>query len=692
MLDFIWKYKYIFYSFIFLIFLYSLYLISNPKIFFDTERILKYADDIQIELKESFNDKNLLLLGVELEDEISYQKIKKIDSTYKLISSDTLIKLERSIFSEKRMLFSGLFFHSFNVLNTDSEVKYNSSLAKLEEKSSLFLSNDFKKLFFILEMQDNLESDVQENLIFNIKKKLKNLNPKNVFVSGQIPSELYMQENVVKELFLLTILSAFFCFLILWVFTLNLKFVFLTLLSVIFSVVISMSISQFIYGGIELVMIIMPAIIFIVCVSDLMHLINDNQQFISDKKEFFKQKIKNIGIPVGLTSLTTGIGFLSFCFSDVLPITRFGFITTLGIIVSLFIILVSYSICVDLNFHLIKGNQFFNKMINNFISFIVNYKNKFSFYLLLISLFALSIYGMSNFRIDNYLTDEVNTNSRLYKEMSFFNDNFGGIKPVTFKIPIEKNVNIKSLLNFEKFLQSNDFSLDFSLTSLVENPEFVNKSMLKKITKDNYKIQTRMNDLGSKYSFAVFEKIKLKAKELALDLKVGGAGYLFDQVSNQLTREILYGLLIAILTIGVLFVLINGFNLNYFFVALIPNVFPILVAIGILCLTNFYFSLSNAFIFAIVFGLIVDDSIHILSSYRFNISRGMDKELAISNSMNITARAVIKTTIVVIVSLLPLLLSEFKSVSQLSIITIVSAVIAIVFDLLYLPKLIKKFL
>nr|MBC8295060.1 MMPL family transporter [Pelagibacterales bacterium] len=606
--------------------------------------------------------------------------------------SDTLIKLERSIFSEKRMLFSGLFFHSFNVLNTDSEVKYNSSLAKLEEKSSLFLSNDFKKLFFILEMQDNLESDVQENLISDIKKKLKNLNPKNVFVSGQIPSELYMQENVVKELFLLTILSAFFCFLILCVFTLNLKFVFLTLLSVIFSVVISMSISQFIYGGIELVMIIMPAIIFIVCVSDLMHLINDNQKFIADKKEFFKQKIKNIGIPVGLTSLTTAIGFLSFCFSDVLPITRFGFITTLGIIVSLFIILVSYSICVDLNFHLIKGNQFLNKMINNFISFIVNYKNQFSFYLLLISLFALSVYGVSNFRIDNYLTDEVNTNSRLYKEMSFFNDNFGGIKPVTFKIPIEKNVNIKSLLNFEKFLQSNDFSLDFSLTSLVENPEFVNKSMLQKITKDNYKIQTRMNDLGSKYSFAVFEKIKLKAKELALDLKVGGAGYLFDQVSNQLTREILYGLLIAILTIGVLFVLINGFNLNYFFVALIPNVFPILVAIGILCLTNFYFSLSNAFIFAIVFGLIVDDSIHILSSYRFNISQGMDKELAISNSMNITARAVIKAAIVVIVSLLPLLLSEFKSVSQLSIITIVSAVIAIVFDLLYLPKLIKKFL
>ena len=110
MLDFIWKYKYVLYSIIFLIFFYALYLISNPKIFFDTERILKYADDIQIELKESFNDKNLLLLGVEFEDEISFEEIQKIDSTYNLISNDTLIKFERSIFSEKRMIFSGLFF------------------------------------------------------------------------------------------------------------------------------------------------------------------------------------------------------------------------------------------------------------------------------------------------------------------------------------------------------------------------------------------------------------------------------------------------------------------------------------------------------------------------------------------------------------------------------------------------------
>ena len=692
MLDFIWKYKYSCFLFIFCVFIYSSYLLSNPKIFFETERILKYADDIQVELKESVNDKNLLLIGIEFDDTISYNEIIFLDSVYNIIKNDTLITLERSVFSDKRMIYSGLFFHSVNVLDINSPNRYNASIKKLSSKPSLFFSENFTSLFFIVEIKDGLDEKVQRNIISSIKNNFFSINPENVYVSGQIPSELYMQEKVVSELIFLTILSAIFCFLILWLFTFNFRFVIITLLSVLFSVVISISLSQLIYGGIELVMIIMPAIIFIVCVSDLMHLINDNNIVIKNKKEFFKQKVKNIGVPVGLTSLTTAIGFLSFCFSEVLPITRFGLITTLGILISLFIIIISYSICVDLNFHLFRGNKKINKLINSFIRSIINFTNKFYSNIIIVTMVVFAFYGMTKVSVDNYLTDEVNTKSQLFKEVDFFNQNFGGIKPISFKIPISDDVKIEQLIKFEDFLEEKGFSLDFSINRLVENPQFLSRKLLKKITKDVYKIQTRMTDIGSRKSFLVYNTVKEKAVDLDLTLKIGGAGYLFDQVGDKLTKEILYGLLVAILTIGFLFIIINNFNVKYFFVALIPNVFPILVAIGILCLSNFYFGLSNAFIFAIVFGLIVDDSIHILSSYRFNVKRGMDKDEAIEQSLTITARAVIKTTIIVIVSLIPLLLSEFKSVSQLSIITIISAIIAIIFDLIYLPKLIRRFL
>ena len=227
---------------------------------------------------------------------------------------------------------------------------------------------------------------------------------------------------------------------------------------------------------------------------------------------------------------------------------------------------------------------------------------------------------------------------------------------------------------------------------MFQYPNKISKSLYKKLTKDGYIIRSRMRDIGANKSLIKVNKIKNKAEELNLNLKVGGRGYLFDQVSNTLTYEIIYGLFIAILIIGLLFFILNDFNFRYFFIALIPNIFPILVCIGIMSFTGFYLSLSNAFIFAIIFGLIVDDSIHILSSFRFNMKRGLSKSEAINESLSITARAVVKTTIIVIVSLLPLLISDFKSVYQLSLLTIISAILALIFDLIYLPMIIRKYL
>ena len=57
-----------------------------------------------------------------------------------------------------------------------------------------------------------------------------------------------------------------------------------------------------------------------------------------------------------------------------------------------------------------------------------------------------------------------------------------------------------------------------------------------------------------------------------------------------------------------------------------------------------------------------------------------------------TFHAVIKTTLVIVVSLLPLLFSQFTSISQLASITITAAIIALVFDILLLPILLAKYI
>ena len=128
------------------------------------------------------------------------------------------------------------------------------------------------------------------------------MNNATVYITGQIKGELYIKEKVIQELKYMTFFSALLCCLILWFFSRNIRFVSVVILSVLISVMISFMISQVLFGGIELVMIIMPAILFIVCISDFMHLVNDDTESKVKQFDYFKRQINTIGKPVALTS------------------------------------------------------------------------------------------------------------------------------------------------------------------------------------------------------------------------------------------------------------------------------------------------------------------------------------------------------------------------------------------------------
>ena len=690
MISFIWKYKYVLFTFIVFVFILSITQLQNTNIYSESERMLKYAEDVEVDYSKSNNEKSLFLVGLEYSDSISFDEFLALNTLQEQLEENEYVKEIRSIFNDKRVINSGLMPISYKILNLKNSIGYEKSLERIREKKSSYLSSDFRKTLFLVETNDSLNQQQNKEFIEILKNSFED-SSKKVYVSGQTRNELYIQSKVKEELLFATLLSAILCCLVLWFFTSNLRFVVLTLLSVLFSVTISFYFSHLLFGGIELVMIIMPAIIFIVCISDMMHLLN-NRFNPKNKKEYFVNQIRKVGIPVALTSFTTSVGFLSFCFSDVLPILRFGIATTIGVLVSLFIVLIFYAICVDKIEKIGSLNSKRDEKLNDFLYKIIHLKYNWKLTVLLINMTGLAAFGVYNYEVNNYATDELNKKSVVYKEMQFFNDDFGGYKPVVFNLENNEDIDIEKIIQLEKYIISQGFFLDFSIDGMFQNPDKISKNLYHKLTKDGYRIRSRMQDIGANKSLIKVNRIKDKAKELNLNLKVGGRGYLFDQVSNILTYEIIYGLFIAILIIGLLFFILNDFNFRYFFIALIPNIFPILVCIGIMSFTGFYLSLSNAFIFAIIFGLIVDDSIHILSSFRFNMKRGLSKSEAINESLSTTARAVVKTTIIVIVSLLPLLISDFKSVYQLSLLTIISAILALIFDLIYLPMIIRKYL
>lgn len=692
MIKFVWKHKYRLLSLIILCFIFSIYTLKNPKIFYDSERILKYAEDLEIEKKEIDDSSNLFLVGVEYYEKVQLDDLIKLQSLHYDLYEDENITSSQSVFNDISLHGLNFFFPFGNNQKIENKKDFNDFIKKINSKESLFISKDQKKFFYIIILKSGLGEDFNKKFIKNLEYKFNTLEAPSIYITSQVKGEIYIKEKVIKELLYITFISAFLCSLILWIFSRNIKFVSIVIISVLFSITISLMISQILFGGIELVMIIMPAILFIVCISDFMHLVNDNGETKKSKLEYFKYQVNNIGKPVALTSITTAIGFLSFCFSNVLPISRLGMITTIGISISLFVILVTYSICIELNLHIIKGKNLQTNKIDNLISKFIKFQNSKKSIPLIFIMSFLCLFGINYFEINNHIYDEFNKSSDLYKEMQFFDKNFGGYKEVFFNIEINDNLKLDSIIKLENEIKSMGFTLDYSLFGSFKDLKSINENYFQEIEEKQISMKTRMPDIGSKESLIIYNKINQKANDLNIKIQLKGNGYLFDKLSDKITLEILFGLMIAILTICLLFLIISNFNFKYFLIILIPNTFPIFVCIGLMSLGTFYFSLSNAFIFAIIFGLIVDDSIHIITSYRFNILRGASKKEAIDKSLRVTGKAVIKTTLIIIVTLIPLLFSEFNSISQLGLLTIVSAIIAIVFDLIYLPKLIRYFL
>lgn len=692
MIKFVWKHKYRLLSLIILCFIFSIYTLKNPKIFYDSERILKYAEDLEIEKKEIDDSSNLFLVGVEYYEKVQFEDLIKLQSIHYDLYEDENITSSQSVFNDISLHGLNFFFPFGNNLKIENKKDFNDFIKKINSKESLFISKDQKKFFYLIILKSGLGEDFNKKFIKNLEYKFNTLEAPSIYITSQVKGEIYIKEKVIKELLYITFISAFLCSLILWIFSRNIKFVSIVIISVLFSITISLMISQILFGGIELVMIIMPAILFIVCISDFMHLVNDNGETKKSKLEYFKYQVNNIGKPVALTSITTAIGFLSFCFSNVLPISRLGMITTIGISISLFVILVTYSICIELNLHIIKGKNLQTNKIDNLISKFIKFQNSKKSIPLIFIMSFLCLFGINYFEINNHIYDEFNKSSDLYKEMQFFDKNFGGYKEVFFNIEINENLKLDSIIKLENEIKSMGFTLDYSLFGSFKDLKSINENYFQEIEEKQISMKTRMPDIGSKESLIIYNKINQKANDLNIKIQLKGNGYLFDKLSDKITLEILFGLMIAILTICLLFLIISNFNFKYLLIILIPNTFPIFVCIGLMSLGTFYFSLSNAFIFAIIFGLIVDDSIHIITSYRFNILRGVNKKEAIDKSLRVTGKAVIKTTLIIIVTLIPLLFSEFNSISQLGLLTIVSAIIAIVFDLIYLPKLIRYFL
>jgi predicted RND superfamily exporter protein len=175
------------------------------------------------------------------------------------------------------------------------------------------------------------------------------------------------------------------------------------------------------------------------------------------------------------------------------------------------------------------------------------------------------------------------------------------------------------------------------------------------------------------------------------DATFTGAAVMMDNTHRYIVRNVIRGLLGAIILIGI----IMGFlfrSWRIVIISLVTNIVPLIITAGIMSLNGIEMRLSTSIIFIIAFGIAVDDSIHFLSKFKHEIAAGKSRNEAIRRTFRTTGKAMIVTTMILSGGFLTLSLSEFLGTHYLGVYISLTLFIALLADLMILPCALQLFL
>ena len=145
---------------------------------------------------------------------------------------------------------------------------------------------------------------------------------------------------------------------------------------------------------------------------------------------------------------------------------------------------------------------------------------------------------------------------------------------------------------------------------------------------------------------------------------------------------------IALVVITPLMMMLLG-SLRLGLIAMIPNLFPIVLTLGLMGWTDQPLEMFSLLIGSVALGLAVDDTIHFMHGFRQRFSESGDVEDAVRKTLRTTGQALLFTSIVLSVGFFIYVLSDLSNLRRFGLFTAFSIVMAFLADVLLAPALMK---
>ena len=156
------------------------------------------------------------------------------------------------------------------------------------------------------------------------------------------------------------------------------------------------------------------------------------------KKEIILKTTSKMFWPILYTVLTTVCAFLSLIFSEIKPIIDFGWMMTLGLIVSFLVTfsllptLISFVSDVSVNINE-NRNSIFTNLLGK-----ISINNKSLIFIVSALIFFVSIFGISRLEVENSFINYFSKNTENYKGMKLIDEKLGGTTPLEVIIKFPK--------------------------------------------------------------------------------------------------------------------------------------------------------------------------------------------------------------------------------------------------------------
>ncbi|WP_075344052.1 efflux RND transporter permease subunit [Tenacibaculum agarivorans] len=584
-------------------------------------------------------------------------------------------------------------------------------------------------------------ADFIEQILIPEVEKFEADNNLQVRISGMPYIRTLNSKNIADEMLLFVGGALLITAIIFFFFFRSFRATFITLLVVGVGVVWAFGFIGLLGYELTVLTALIPPLIIVIGVPNAVFLINKYQQEVKkhgNQAKSLQRVISKIGNATLMTNITTASGFATFVFVKSQLLREFGILASINIIsifiLALLIIPILYS------FMPLPQKKHLNHLEKRWMENVVNWmesavrNQRITIYITTVIIIILSMAGLTLIRVSGSLIEDMPKGKQFYKDIKFFENEFGGIMPLEILVDTKKEKGVMKLSTLKKMEKLNEtietfpeLSKPISVNNLVKyskqayykgNPKYYqlptnqeksyifaytknsdsNAGMLKNFVDSTgryARITTFMKDVGTDKMDIIQERlnavIKKQFPEEKFNVSMTGKALVFLKGTNYLIRNLVISLSLAIILISI-FMAWMFRSLEMILISLIPNMLPLLMTAGLMGFFDIPIKPSTILVFSIAFGISVDDTIHFLAKYRQELlANNWRIKPAVYAALKETGVSMFYTSIVLFFGFLVFTVSSFGGTIALGGLVSVTLLLAMVSNLLLLPSLLLSF-